>query len=398
MLKKLQRKFIILTTLISVIVMILIAVTINIINYNSIMSYSDEVLEILINEKFDVNMGASPHPRVPREFAFTTRFFLVHLNTNNEIVYIDTKNISSISAADATTYTEIVSNAEQDSGTIDDFRFVKTENITGYSYIFLDIEEEMIGFEKYMLYSVLIVGFAVVLIFISACMLSKKAVSPIVLSYEKQKRFITDVSHEFKMPLAIIKADCEVIEIDHGDSEWTDSIKSQISRLNTLVEDLISLAKLDEEKVKLRKTEFSLSDAVEDTLSEFASAIKNKNLEFTSEINQNLSYNGDEEIIRKLLAILMENAVKYSQGVLRVSLTSYGSKKKFVIENSCDDIKVGKHDNWFERFYRADESRNSDTSGFGIGLSVAKSICDKHIAKIAAESKTGKEIVISVIF
>ncbi len=398
MLKKLQRKFVLLTTLISVIVMLLIAIAINIINYNSIISYSDEVLEILVNDDFGANQGAPPHPRVTREFAFTTRFFIVHSNENDDVSFVDTKNISSITSEEAINYTEIVNKSEKNSGIIDDYRYIKTENAHGYTYIFLDIEEDIIGFENYMMYSVLIASLAVVLIFILACMLSKKAVSPIVLSYEKQKRFITDVSHEFKTPLAIIKANCDVISIIDGDSEWTESIKSQISRLDTLVEDLISLAKLEEEKVQLIKTEFSLSDAVSDTLNEFAPAIKNANADFSSDISQNISYNGDEVFVRKLLSILVENAIKYNKGTLKVSLKSNANKKVFRITNSCDNIEIGKHNDWFERFYRADESRNSDTKGFGIGLSVAKSICDKHGAKITAESKTGNEIIISVIF
>ncbi len=397
MLKKLQKKFILLTTLISIIVMILIAATINIINYSSIMAYSDDVLDILASG----NLSSADNPQrppTPREFAFTTRFFIVHSDADGVIDYIDTKNISSVSASDASLYVEKTNELGKVSGRIDDFRFVKTENPIGYTYIFLDIEEDMIGFQNYMLYSFLIVGAAIILIFILSCLLSKKAVSPIVESHEKQKRFITDVSHEFKTPLAIIKANCDVIELDSGENEWATSIKSQISRLDKLVEDLISLTRLDEEKSIMLKTDFSLSDAINDTLNEFSSAIKSTDLELTCDISKNITYNGDEAFIRKLVAILIENAIKYSNKNIKATLSGSGNKIVFALENSCDDITIGNHNNWFERFYRADESRNSEQKGFGIGLSVAKSICDKHKAKISAESKTGKEIIISVTF
>ncbi len=398
MLKKLRWKFIFLTTLISIIVMILIAFAINIINYNSIISYADEVLEILINDNFGTNSETPPPHRVPREFTFTTRFFIVQTNENNEIVYIDTKNISSISTEDAMTYTEEIYALGETGGTYKDFRYIKNEILTGYEYIFLDIEEDIIGFENYLLYSVLIVGIAIIFIFILACLLSKKAVSPIAESYEKQKRFITNVSHEFKTPLAIIKADCDVIEIDHGESEWTYSVKSQITRLNTLVEDLISLARFDEQKLSVPKTIFSLSDAVNNTLNDFTPAIKNAQLSFTSNISQSLNYCGDEVFIKKLLSILVENAIKYSKGTLKVTLGVSRNRKVFVIENSCENVEIGNHNNWFERFYRADESRNGIKSGFGIGLSIAKSICDKHRAKINIDSRTGKEIKVTVVF
>ncbi len=398
MLKKLQKKFVLLTTVISVVVMLLIAVAINIINYSSIMSYSDDVLDILAGGNLYSSAGAPPHPMLPREFAFTTRFFIVNSNADGRIVYIDTKNISSVSSGEARAYVERINELGKTSGRVDDFRFIKTQNPVGYTYIFLDIEEDIIGFENYMLYSVLIVSSAVVLIFILSCLLSKKAVSPIAESYEKQKRFITDVSHEFKTPLAIIKADCDVIEIDSGESEWVGSIKSQTSRLDALVENLISLTRLDEEQTTMLKTDFSLSDAVNDTLSEFTTAIKNADLEFDCKIDKNISYNGDEALIRKLVAILIENAIKYSNKSIKATLSSSGNKVVFSMQNSCDAIEIGKHSNWFERFYRADESRSSEAKGFGIGLSVAKSICDKHKAKISAESKTGQEIIISVVF
>ncbi len=398
MLKKLQKKFILLTTLISVIVMILIAVAINYINYNSIVSYSDEVLSVLLEHNLNLYENTPPPGRFPMEFAFTTRFFVVSVNSNDEIDFIDTKNISSVSYERAVTYVLNASEAGELSGTVDNFRYIKTENSIGYTYIFLDIEEDLMGFESYMLYSIIIVLSAVVFIFILSCIFSKRAVSPIAESYERQKRFITDVSHEFKTPLTIIKADCDVIELDSGSGEWTDSIKTQISRLDNLVENLISLTRLDEEKLAVSKTIFSLSDAIADILGEFTPAIKNANLNITSNIGQNITYNGNEMLIRELFSILMENAIKYSEGYIEVSLLNVGGRNIFKIENSTDDVAIGKHSNWFERFYRADESRSSDKKGFGIGLSIAKSICEKHGAKISAESKTGKEITLTIAF
>ncbi len=398
MLKKLQRKFVFFTTLISIVVMLLIAVGINIINYNSVMAYSDEVLSVLASDNFEVSQKPPPHLKFPAEFAFTTRFFIVNVDANGEFNYIDTKNISSVSTDEAKLYASEISKSELSIGTIDNFRYIKTENGDSTAYIFLDIEKDLIDFERYMLYSVLIVSVALFLIFILSCLLSKKVVYPIIEGYEKQKRFITDVSHEFKTPLTIIRADCDVIELDNGEGEWTDSIKSQILRLNTLVENLISLTKLDEDKTKILKTDFSLSDTVKDTIAEFAAAIKNNNLEFNVDITKNISYKGDEAFIRKLISILIENAIKYSNGYLNITLKATVNKKMFIIENSCEEITVGKHNSWFERFYRDDKSRNSQIKGFGIGLSIAKAICDRHDAKIIAESKTGKEIIITVIF
>ncbi len=399
MLKKLQRKFVLLTTAISVIVMLLIAISINVANYMSIMSSSDEVLNLLMQGDLKMGEPFSPRGRFPTEIAFTTRFFTVRSNANDVIDHIDTRNISYVSSDEAIEYVTFVNESTEDSGIVDNFRYIKSENQIGYTYFFLDIEEDFIGFETYMYYSVLILVGAIISIFILSLLLSKKAVAPIADSYERQKGFITNVSHEFKTPLAIIKADCDVIEIESGEGEWTDSIKTQITRLDALVENLVSLTKLDE-KIKLIKTDFSLSDAIESTASEFCAAIKSAGLGADLDIEKNVTYSGDEQYIKNLVTILIENAIKYAlpETNLKLSLHTVGSKRIFSIENSCEDIEIGKHSEWFERFYRGDKSRNSEKKGYGIGLSVAKAICDLHGAKISAESKSGKEIMITVIF
>ncbi len=399
MLKKLQRKFVILTTIISVVVMLLIAVSINVANYISIVNGADEILNLLVQGDLKIGEPLSHPERLPKEISFTTRFFVMQTNESNEINHIDTRNISSVSTAEAMEYINIANQSDDYIGIIDNFRYIKTENGYGHTYIFLDIEEDLIAFENYMLYSVIIVFGAFISIFILSVLLSKKAVAPIADSFERQKSFITNVSHEFKTPLAIIKADCDVIEIDNGEGEWTDSIKTQISRLDTLVENLISLTKLDE-KIEIIKTDFSLSDAIIDTAGEFSSALKNAERSLVLDVSSNITYNGDEILIRKVITTLIENVLKYSlpQTELRISLSASGNKKIFNIENACESIEVGKHNDWFERFYRGDKSRNSETKGYGIGLSIAKSICDLHGAKITAESKTGKEIVIAIIF
>ncbi len=399
MLLKLQKKFVLLTTIISVVVMLLIAVSINVANYFSIMGHSDEILNLLVQGDLKMGVPLSEREPFPMEIAFTTRFFSIRSDSNDEIDHIDTRNISSVSADKAVEYANIVRESGVDSGIIDNFRYVKTQTSVGYAYFFLDIESDIMGFEQYLFYSVLIVICAVVMIFFLSLLLSKKAVSPISDSYERQKGFITNVSHEFKTPLSIIKADCDVIEIVSGEGEWTDSIKTQITRLDTLVENLVSLTKLDE-KIEILKTDFSLSDAVVDTASEFSSSLKNAQLNLCLDIIPNITYNGDEQYIRNLISILTENAIKYSlaQTEVKISLNTNGNKRIFTIENSCENIETGKHNLWFERFYRGDKSRNTRTKGFGIGLSIAKTICDLHGAKISAESKTGKEIIITIIF
>ncbi len=399
MIKKLQKKFILLTTVISVIVLFVIAVLINVVNYISIMNNSDSLLEMLIENDLKLVENSHPPDRFPREIAFTTRFFVLRSDEDGDIYYIDTKNIGSVSSADAKIYAEDVDSSNSFSGIVDNFRFVKTETTYGYTYIFLDIEAEILGFKQYLLFSVLIMLGAIIFIFILSCLFSKWAVKPIAVMYEKQKRFITDVNHEFKTPLSIIRSNCDVVEMYNGEDEWIDGIKMQTDRLNLLVENLISLTKLDEIKVQEVKTDFSLNEAVVETIDEFSSSFQQKDIAIQKNISNNISLSASEGEIRKLLCILIENAIKYSpqKSTISIELLQKGGKRILSIKNECENMPIGKHDNWFDRFYREDESRNDETSGFGIGLSIAKSICENNGAKISAESKSCNEIEITVI-
>ncbi len=420
MLKKLQRKFVLLTTCISVVVLIIIAVSLNITNYVSLTNHADDVLNLLISGElfnYENSGGASVNGGEPssgvgnmppppfrgdfsKEIAFTTRYFVVRSNEQGKFDYVNTKNISYISPEDAMDFALQVDESEKLNGIIEDFKYAKVENPIGYSYYFLDIEEDIISFERYVHFSALIALGASVLIFMLSCILSKKAVSPIAQSYERQKTFITDVSHEFKTPLTIIKADSEVLELENGESEWTSSIKTQIIRLNSLVDNLVSLTKLDEQKEKAVKAQLNLSKLTTSTINEFSSTMHSRNLTLDANIKSEIFINGDEKAICNLLSILLENAVKYApeSSEIIVSLQEKAGKKLFKIENKCNDFMAGKHSELFDRFYRNDKARNSESKGFGIGLSIAKSICDMHGARILAQSKTGGEIIFSVAF
>ncbi len=400
MLKKLQKKFVFFTTLISVIVMISIAITINIVNYTSMINKADLVLNMIADDDLKEKNNFRPRPQISKEIAYTTRFFEVIIDEDENVEKIDTKNISYISAQDAMDYVDKTNKSSSDNGTIDEFRYIVIEENDRKTYIFLDIEQELLNFYNYLFYSVIVLFIALILIFILSIVFSKKVVSPIAQSHQRQKQFITDVSHEFKTPLAIINADCDVIEIDNGETEWTDSIKNQVDRLNNLVENLISLTRLDEDSVKLNKENFSLTDTVKRVTNNFSPTIYSNNLTIDGDVTDNMIIYGDEKAIYNLLSVLTENAIKYttSGGTIFVSLYEKNKKVIFTIENPCDSIEIGTHNNWFERFYREDDSRNSESKSFGIGLSIAKAICDKHNAKISAESKTGNEIVFTIVF
>ena len=225
------------------------------------------------------------------------------------------------------------------------------------------------------------------------------AVKPFAESYQKQKRFITDASHEIKTPLTIIDANTEVLNMKYGENEWLKSTSNQVKRLTKLTERLVFLSRMDEEREVLQKTDFSISDAVYEAARSFKAMAKSQNKTLNISVQPNVSYYGDESSIIRLVSLLLENAMKYSddEGTVSLKFCTNGKNKVLSVKNTVAEIQKGKLDMLFDRFYRIDKSRNSQTGGFGIGLSVAKAIVNAHKGKITAVSTDGKSIEITAV-
>ena len=225
-------------------------------------------------------------------------------------------------------------------------------------------------------------------------------VKPVAESYEKQKRFITDASHEIKTPLTIIDANTEVLEMTGGENQWTKSTRKQIARLTSLTEKLVFLSRMDEESTQLEMTDFAISDAVIDTAEPFVSYAASRGKTLELDIAPDLTYHGNEGCIRQCVSLLLDNAVKYSteNGKLRLTFHKQGRALALTVWNTTDPIPVGRHDELFERFYRPDSSRNTKTGGHGIGLSVVHAIATAHKGKISAKSEDGNSLTFSILF
>ena len=201
-----------------------------------------------------------------------------------------------------------------------------------------------------------------------------------------------------KTPLTIIDANTEVMEMECGENQWSKSTKNQVERLTYLVGQLVTLTRLDEGSENTEKVEFSLSDAVYDVVYPFEVVIDNEEKTLIQNIDENIKFKGDEKSIRQLISILMDNAVKYSSehGIIKVSLNERGKKIVLEVFNETEAVEKGSNNVLFERFYRTDKSRNSQTGGTGIGLSIAKGIVQNHKGKINAFSDDGKSLRITV--
>ena len=221
-----------------------------------------------------------------------------------------------------------------------------------------------------------------IVIIILIILISRKAVKPAAESYEKQKQFITDANHELKTPLTLIHTNLDIMETEIGANEWLSDIREETKIMTKLVNRLVSLARMDEDNPKFTKETFSLSEVVLDTVSAFAQHIRNQQKRILTDVPDGINYHGNEAAIRQLISILMDNAVKYCdpEGIIRITLRG-GKHPIILVDNSYMAVGNIELDRLFDRFYRADKARTYG-GGFGIGLSIAKAIVEKHHGNI----------------
>ena len=249
-----------------------------------------------------------------------------------------------------------------------------------------------------LLKTLVLIGFIslIVLLFISIY-LTNKSIVPIKETFEKQKQFIADASHELKTPLAIIKTNTSLV-LSHpydtikNQSKWINYINLQTDRMSELISEMLSLAKMDAAENKLPLSPINISTIVESMILMFDAVIYENNIELETNISKNLFINGDKESLKKLFSIIMDNAIKHTNknGNITVSLFSDKNKVKMIIRNTGEGIAPEHLERIFERFYRVDSSRDRETGGYGLGLSIASSIVKQHKGKIYAKSNIGE--------
>lgn len=401
------------TAIVSVLLVLVVMVSvINLMNYNKVVSDSDRVLGMLLEnggsfpEHMKPEQGIQPEP--PKEMhggdrtespelAFETRYFSVVIDSNGNVLSTDTGNIAAVNDDAAAAYATDIYGSHKNEGFVGDYRYNCKSTSDGNTLIvFCDCGPGLSNFRSFLGISILISACSLILISIVVFLLSGRAVSPIVESHERQKRFITDAGHEIKTPLAIINADADVLLAETSeDNEWVTDIKKQARRLADLTDELILLSKTEEGSYVPVREELDLTAITEQQIELFRVAAAGNGRIIESSVEPDVRITGDSKAIERLVSILLDNAVKYCPEGKTVKLCLQRSGKNAIIEvsNPTDSLIDEKSlDYLFDRFYRADASRNSETGGHGIGLSVAKAITEAHSGKIAAY-KDGDNII-----
>lgn len=423
MIRKLRKKLIAVSMVSLCIVLFCIFGFVGILNYQKMVSDADHTLSILADNdgtfpepKDDEpdHAGKAPdakdslqpepkqasgNPKDSPELPFESRYFSVLLDSNEaSVLSVDIGMIAAVDEDTAAEYATSIFESGKTKGFLHSYRYTTVTSDTGTRVIFLDCQRTLSSFHTLVFTSVGVCLIGIILVLILIFLLSGYIIKPFIENHEKQKQFITDAGHELKTPLTIINADAEILEMDYGENEWLADIQEQTKHLTSLTNNLITLSRMEEERTRLQMIDFPFSDVVEETVQSFQALARTQNKTFETSIQPMISLYGDEKSLTQLVSILLDNAMKYStpEGKISLCLEKAGNNVKLSVYNTAESIDREQLSHLFDRFYRIDKSRNSETGGYGLGLSIAAAVVNTHKGKITATTQDEHSLLITV--
>lgn len=414
MLGRLRMKFIILSTISLLLLLGIIIVSSNLLTYKELLSNADRILDMIADN------GGRPMPLPPPEqhlgrrgmspeTMYEARFFVAGISAEGRVLFVNTERIAMVDDAQASDYAGQAYRKKGDRGFVGDFRYVRFQDNNSDKndiyVIFLDCGRNLAMFQNSLLTNCAISFLGLLAVFVLMIIFSGKIVQPVSESYEKQKQFISVAGHELKTPVTIIDADVEILAMEIGEeNEWLADIGRQTRRMAALTNDLLTLSRMDENREQFTRIDFPVSDVVGETVSSFQTLAHSKKQHIRAQITPMLSCCGDENSVRQLVGILLDNAIKYSRGTgngscedIVLKLEKKGQNLYLSVTNSSEPVSEEQLRHFFDRFYRTEQSRNSETGGYGLGLSIAKSIVGAHKGRITASAPEPGMVQLAVI-
>ena len=399
MTKTLKRRFIIFTMTAVTCLLVFIVLAINSLNWMMLERESDTVLETLVDadgafNKMDFDRPPPFSRPLDMDRMRASRFFIVRSDMSGNIVDVNIDQISAIDHETAKSYALEVLKADDTSGRVHEYKYAVKELGPNNLTFFMDTSEQSENFRMVLFASSAIAVLCWVILLIIVILLSGKVIRPVLVGMEKQKQFITNAGHEMKTPLAIIQSNNDTMALIHGENKYNVHIRNQTKRLNVLMSNLLTLAKLDEE-IPLPTETVNISDVAGELLPAYTEDAQARNLRFTVQIEPDIVIQTNKDSFRQMLTVLLDNAIKYTPdgGFVRLSLARDGRHIQIIEENTCDPSLEPDPERLFERFYRGDAARTQkESSGYGIGLSAARAICENFGGKLTAEYSSADSI------
>ena len=400
MTKTLKKRFIFFTMAAVTCLLVFIVLAINALNWVMLEHQADMVMETLVDadgsfQKMDFDRPPPFSRPLDMDRMRASRFFVVQIDTSGTIVNVNTDQISAIDRSTAEGYAQKVLGTEKSSGRVDRYKFAVKQLGPNRLVFFMDTSEQSENFRMVLFASCAIAMLCWSILLLIVFLLSGKVIRPVLVGMEKQKQFITNAGHEMKTPLAIIQSNNDTMALIHGENKYNVHIRNQTKRLNVLMSNLLTLAKLDEE-IPLPTETVNVSEVINELLPVYREEAQNRGLDFRAQIEPDIVIQTNPGSFRQLVTILLDNALKYTleSGNILLSLAREGRHIRMIAENTCDPSLEPEPERLFERFYRGDSARTQEknTSGYGIGLSAARAICENFGGRLTAEYPTSENI------
>ena len=330
--------------------------------------------------------------QVTPETAFETRYFIVELTEQKEIISVDLEHIAALDRQTVVDTINRIINTGTQRGYVDHYRFgIFQREGGGSNVIVLDCFLQLQAVNNMLGITVCIFLACALIVFVLLLFLSRRAIRPFVDNLERQRQFVTDASHELKTPLAILSADLGLLEDARGTDQWLESARAQIVRLDKLIKNLVELARTEEHIREDTAVLFSVSEVAQAGADAFRPLAEAEGKALTAEIEDGITLKGVPDNFFRLFSILLENAVKYCdpEGAIRLEVSQRGRNLCISVSNPCQGLDPTQLPRYFDRFYRADSSRDRSTGGYGIGLSTAKAIVTRHKGRISNHYSDG---------
>ena len=398
MIYRLRRKIIRICTLSFLAVFVALFLGIYLVTYFQTTSSLDQLADIVSENGGHFPSFQAPGPQESSrpaeqdpEAPFTTRFFTVFFNAQGETLSTDVGSIASVTQEEAAGLGKEALEKSGPRGWVEGYRYKIWETEEGSAVVCISGAMMLDANRAFLTAACLVFVGGSLAVLLLVVLFSKRAVGPVAESYQRQRQFVTDASHELKTPLTLLQANLDILESEAGENPWLSDMKEETFTMTQLVRRLVDLARLDEE-APLQSSFFDLAQAVWETAAAFLPAAEQSGKRLTWEGPPSLLWKGDEGALRQLTSILLDNAVKYCdpEGAIQVGLS--GKRHPVLtVDNSCQAVDSLPLSRLFDHFYRADSARTYGSS-FGVGLSIAKGIAERHGGSISAAKLEGGRI------
>ena len=403
MFRKLKIRFILLASAAIVCILLTMIAVLNSVRFLQTNGEIQAVLNILSANNGDFpsveeTAESLQNDRITIDTIYQYRYFSVVYNEDKTLYSTNLDHLSNLSKEQALSYANKVIKDSRSNGVFEvgsqfySYQITQDSKTKRYLLVVLDSTNYLESRNDFFWLSIQLCFYSFIFFVLVVSGFSNFAIRPYIKNYENQKRFITNAGHELKTPLAIISANTELQELMTGENEWTESTKDQVKRLSNLINQMVVLARL-EEQPDVTLVDVNFSEVVKKVAGNFKSIIEKASKKYEIKLQEDIHVKATEDELYELVSILIDNACKYcdEDGQIFVTLTKAkrGKRARLTVANSYADGKNVDYSRFFDRFYREDESHNQKQPGYGIGLSMAESLVRIFKGRIWVSYKKG---------